>query len=143
MTLERLLHQITSFAIKNKIINFSAAGMTLAELDMKKMKDYPILFTAPTGAHTARTNTTGYQLTIYYMDRLLRDGGNDINVLSTSVEALKNIINGIKTIEGVIAVSEEYDVINFADTQRLSDNVAGAYATIRIEVINDSNCYEE
>lgn len=143
MTLERLLQNIAEFAINNRLINYSGAGMTLAELNMEQVKDYPALFACPAGAHNVHPNTTSLSVTLYYMDRLTKDRINDINILSSSVEVLKNLINGIRELEGVVYVSEDYDIINFADTTRMADLVAGAYATIRIEVMNDGKCYEE
>lgn len=140
MKLEQLLYNIAEFGIENKIINSSMAAMSLYELNAENVKTYPVLFTAPSGAHRVHTNTTDYTITLYYLDRLTRNNENGVNILSTSIVQLKNLINGIKTIEGVITVDEDYDIINFADTQGTSDNVAGSYATIKITTINDSTC---
>lgn len=116
------------------------AAMSIYELNADNTKVYPVLFTTPTGAHSVHQNTTDFTITLYYLDRLTRDNENGINVLSTSIEQLKGLINGIKNIDGVVNVVEDYDIINFADTQGTSDNVAGAYATIKVTVINSESC---
>lgn len=140
MTLKNLLYNIAQYAIENKIINYSAAGPSLYQLNMETIKDYPILFASPTGNHNVGKNLTTYTITLYYIDRLTRGGDNDMDILSTSVEALKSIINGIKYLQGVIEVDDNYSITNFADTQKMADNVAGAYATITIRVMNTSVC---
>lgn len=143
MNLETLLYEIAEYGIKNKIINSSMAAMSIYELNADNTKEYPVLFTAPTGAHRAYRNTTDYTLTLYYLDRLTRDNENGVNVLSTSIEQLKNLINGVRNIDGIVDVSEDYDIINFADTQGTSDNVAGSYATIKVTTINSERCDQE
>lgn len=140
MTLKNLLYNIAQYAIENKIINYSAAGPSLYQLNMETIKDYPILFASPTGNHNVGKNLTTYTITLYYIDRLTRGGDNDMDILSTSVEALKSIINGIKYLPGVIEIYDDYNITNFADTQKMSDNVAGAYATITIRTANNSTC---
>lgn len=143
MNLERLLYEIAQYGIQNKIINSSMAAMSIYELNADNTKVYPVLFTTPTGAHSVHQNTTDFTITLYYLDRLTRDNENGINVLSTSIEQLKGLINGIKNIDGVVNVVEDYDIINFADTQGTSDNVAGAYATIKVTVINSESCEKD
>lgn len=140
MTLKTLLYNIAQYAMTNKIINYSAAGPSLYQLNMETIKDYPILFASPTGNHNITPNLTTYTITLYYIDRLTRGGDNDIDILSSSVEGLKSIINGIKYLPGVIEVYDDYNITNFADTQKMSDNVAGAYATITIRTANNSTC---
>ena len=140
MTLKTLLYNIAQYAIGNKIINYSAAGPSLYGLNMETIKDYPVLFASPTGNHNITPNLTTYTITLYYIDRLTRGGDNDIDILSTSVEGLKSIINGIKYLPGVIEIYDDYNITNFADTQKMSDNVAGAYATITIRTANNSTC---
>ena len=105
MTLKKLLNAISDLAIKEKIINYSEAGADIYSLNVKTIKNYPVLFASPTGSHTVQENSTRYTITLYYLDRLLNDGENDINIMSTAIEELKNLINGIKFIDGVISVA--------------------------------------
>lgn len=140
MTLKNLLYEIAKYGIDNQIINYSAAGPSLYNLNMETIKDYPVLFASPTGSHNVSPNLTTYTITLYFIDRLTTGDENDIDILSAGVEELKNIISGIKFIEGVVDVQSDYQIINFADTQKMSDKVAGAYATIQVSTINNSTC---
>lgn len=143
MTLAELLYAINDMAIQEKIINFAATGPDLYELNSETIKDYPVMFTSPTGTHTVEENSTTFSITIYYFDRLLNDSQNDIDIMSTAVEELKNIVNGIKYIDGVMGVDSVWDIDNFVETEAFNDRIAGAYATLRIEVLNNTLCHED
>lgn len=140
MTLENLLHLISNYGIGRKIINYSAAGSSIADLQIKSIREYPVLFTAPTGSHTISRDTTEYTLTIYYIDRLEEDSSNDIAIYSTAIEQLKNIIDGVRELDGIVDIDEEYRIENFIDTETLNDRCAGAYTTINITTLNDFVC---
>lgn len=140
MTLENLLYNIGRTAIRNKVINYSAAGSSIFELNAETIVDYPMLFISPTGNHEVRLNTTDYEITLYYLDRLLRDSANDIQIFSTAVEQLKLVMRMIENIEGVVEVSDTYNISNFSETEKMNDSVAGAFCTVTITVINVSEC---
>lgn len=140
MTLEDLLYKIGETAIKNKIINFSAVGGDIYDLNVENIKDYPVLFAAPTGSHQVRENTTDYEVTFYFLDRLLSDSVNDVQIYSTAIEQLKLILNMVENIKGVLDVSDDYDIQNFTETERMNDRVAGAFSTVNITVQNTSDC---
>lgn len=143
MTLENLLYEISRLAIGQKIINYSAAGTDIYVLNGQTIKDWPVLFSSPTGTQYVKENSTVFTLTIYYLERMLSDLSNDVNVISVSIEQLKNLINGIKQIQGVMNVEDEYEVVGFTETEAFNDSVAGAYATIKVEVANNTICYVE
>lgn len=143
MNLRILLKSIGELAESQKLVNFSAAGTSMEQLNGMEIKWYPCLFSSPTGSHTVMQNTTRYEITLYYIDRLLGDYSNDIDIFSSSIENLKNIIRGITEIPGVAEVEDNYVVRNFANTEKMNDSLGGAYATIRITCINDTICYDE
>lgn len=143
MTLENLLYEISHLAIGQKIINYSAAGTDIYVLNGQTIKDWPVLFSSPTGTQYVKENSTVFTITIYYLERMLSDLSNDVNVISVSIEQLKNLINGIKQIQGVMSVEDEYEVVGFTETEAFNDSVAGAYATIKVEVVNNTICYVE
>lgn len=143
MTLETLLHRISEFGISNRIVNWSGAGASIYELANSTIKDYPVLFTSPTGTHTSTENTTTYNITMYFIDRLVSDNSNDIEIFSTAIEALKNIIKGISLMDGIVDVDDTLSFTNFTETERFPDRCAGAFCTFKITVLNASTCYTE
>lgn len=140
MTLQALLNIIGSIGIEDKLINFAGAGGSIYDINDLTIRDYPILYVSPTGTHRVEENFTSYQLTIFYIDRLLEDNSNGTNIHSTGVEVLKNIIRKVATLDGVIGVSDEYTINLFTETERMKDRCNGAYATLEITVLNDYVC---
>lgn len=143
MTLKTLIDAIGNMGMMQKLIKFSAAGTSLAQINPMTIKSYPLLFSSPTGTHQIREDVKIFSLTIYYCDRLLEDYSNDIDILSSSIENLQNIINGIKNIPGVVDVESVYPIRNFANTEKMNDSLAGAYAEVRITVPNNTICFVE
>ena len=141
MTLFTLCKEIGEMAKAQRLVNFSAAGSSLGEINPLSVDWYPMFYIIPAGTHTVTENITRFNLTFYYIDRLLEDNSNTIDIFSSSIENLKNIITGTKQIEGVVDVEDSYSVRNFMP-EKLNDRLAGAYAEIRISVVND-NCFIE
>lgn len=141
MTLKSLLDQIGEMGKAQELIEFSAAGTSLAQINPMEIKWYPLLFSSPTGTHQIKEDTKTFAITLYYCDRLLEDYSNDIDILSSSIENLQNLINGIKTIPGVVDVDATYTIRNFANTEKMNDSLAGAYADIKVTVPNDTVCF--
>lgn len=143
MTLQNLLTKISQLAINQELVNCAQAGTDIYNLNVGTIEAYPVLFSSPTGSHRVGENTTVYTITVYYIDRLLSDSSNDLDIISIGIEQLKNLIRGIEEIEGVVNVEREYNIVSFTETERLSDKCAGDYATIEVEVLNDFICFEE
>ncbi len=140
MTLEQLIKNIGDTAIRNKLVNWYGGGGSIYELNSMTIKDYALIYLSPTGTHSVQDNYTTYNLTLFYMDRLLADKSNDVQIYSTGIEVLKTVIRDLESLPGVLDVQKGYTVQNFTETEKMSDLVAGAYATINITVINNSDC---
>ena len=143
MTLKMLCTLIAKYGIQNKIINYSAAGSDIYAINGMTIDSYPLLFCSPTGTHNIEKDTTTYEITLYYLDRLLQDSSNEMDILSTSLEALKNIIWGIERMDGIVDVSEVLPIRNVTETEAFPDRLAGAYCTFQIKVLNAYTCPEE
>lgn len=142
MTLKNLIDNIARLAINEKIINYSAAGTSIYQLNPKKVDSYPVLFQSPTGEHLVNENTTTYEITLYYLDRLTEDNINDIDIYSAGIEELKHLVRGIQDLDTVLKVDDGYRITNFADTESFDDRLAGAYTTVDITVLNNEICFE-
>lgn len=140
MTLQELCRQLGQMAKAQKLIRFSAAGASLGELNPIQLEWYPFIFIIPSGTHTVTDDTTRFDLTIYYCDRLLEDDTNELDVMSAAIENLKNILVGARLLEGVVDVENTYTIRNFMPTKQ-NDRLAGAYAQVRITVANNTICF--
>ena len=140
MTLQNVIDTIAKYGIGNKIINCSMAGGSIYDINGETIDGYPLLFTSPTGTHTIERDTSTYEITLYILDRLLQDRSNEMDLLSSSIEAMKNIIWGVATLDGIVDVSETLDIRNVTETESFNDAVAGCYCTIEITTLNAYTC---
>lgn len=140
MTIERLLYDISEISLKNNLVNAAYAGPSIYNINGTTVLDYPYLFTSPTDDITVGENTTRYGLTIYFVDRLLADSSNEVDVFSTGVETLKNIIRQLELLDEIVDVTDEPIIRLFTETQRMADACAGAYCRLSITVLNTAAC---
>lgn len=140
MTLQGLLTGIGQIGINDRMINFAGAGGSIYELNDLDIRNYPILYVSPTGTHRISDNYTTYELSIFYIDRLADDSSNAVDIHSTAIEVLKNIIRKASLLDGVVGISEEYTIQLFTETEKMKDRCNGAYATVSFTIINDSAC---
>lgn len=142
MNLQELCKKLGEMAEAQELVNFSAAGASLGELNPLQVEWYPLFFIIPSGTHTVKDDTTRYDLTLYYIDRLLEDNTNTIDIFSSSIENLKNILIGARSIPGVVDVEDTYTIRNFMP-EKMNDRVAGAYAQVHITCENATVCFIE
>lgn len=142
MNLKKTIEAISREAINEKLINYAAAGNDVYSLNGQNIDAYPVLFTCPAGIHTVKENTTIYSLTLFFIDRLLEDRSNDIDIYSNSIEVLKNLILKIGNIEGILGVEDGYTIQNFETDEKMNDRCGGSFASIRV-ITSNSFCPEE
>lgn len=142
MTLISLCRELGEMAKAQELVQYSACGSSLAEINPLDVAFYPLFFIIPAGTHTVYENTTRYSLVLYYIDRLLEDNTNTIDIFSSAVENLKNILVGARQIPGVVDIEDTYTIKCFMP-EKLNDRLAGAYAEVRITVENDNICFIE
>lgn len=140
MTLQGLLTALGNIAINDRMVSWAGAGSSVYSINDLTIRDYPIFFASPTGTHRVEDNWTTYQLTLFFIDRLLEDNSNDMDIQSTAIEVLKNLIKKAAEQDGVVAVSDEYTITLFVDTEKFKDRCSGAYATVEFSIKNDSTC---
>lgn len=92
------------------------------------------------GAHSVDTDFSTYGFTIFYIDRLVKDKSNKLEVQSLGIEVLRNIVSTLEEYYD-IEVSKPYSITTF--TERFADECAGAYAQITIQVNNNGICADE
>ena len=142
MSIERLLDTLGTLAVKNNLINWAGYGGSVYEINTATIEDYPILFLSPTDDIRVGKYFTTYGLTIYYIDRLLGDNSNDTQIFSAGELTLANFMRQVRHLEGIVRVEDEYTIRLFTETEKMNDRCAGAYARVRITVLNDVNCAE-
>lgn len=139
MTLEYLIQVLCEAGIKWNLVNYAASGPSIYALNPEEIDAYPLFFISPTESVTVKKNTTDYGFTIYFCDRLLEDSSNETQIYSTGVDSLSNFIRQIRGLNSIVDVT--YPVIRlFTSSEKMQDRLAGAYTTITITALNNSNC---
>lgn len=138
MQLELLLNELCELAIRNNLVNYAAAGGSIYELNAETIKDYPFIFVSPTDDIEVGQSTITYGFTIFYCDRLLADATNDTQIYSVGVSTLKNFLRQVQDLSYVVNVSD-YNVRIFSETHKMADYLNGAYARVRITVL-EADC---
>lgn len=91
------------------------------------------------GQHTGKTNgMTSFSLTLFYVDRLLEDKSNQLEIQSVGCETIGNILRQL----------EEYDVEVGGYTmqtfnQRFTDECAGVFCNVTLSVLPSGYCGEQ
>lgn len=86
---------------------------------------------------TADGSLMQYQFTLFYVDRLTFGKQNEMEVQSVGIETLENILLALESI-GI--TSEEHTFRTF--NQRFSDECAGVFCNVTLEVPKDTLCEE-
>lgn len=140
MTLKELSLKICETANDGSRCKFAACGGSIYTINSLTVRDYPLFFLSPTKSHTAKINTTTYHLTGFYLDRMMSDQSNDIDIMSAGVEFLKNLLLKIKEIDGIISVSSENQCVVYTETEAFNDLCGGCYVEFDVVVKNDNAC---
>lgn len=77
-----------------------------------------------------------YTFNLFYVDRLTADRGNEIEIQSTAVQTLTNVLRGLA--DAGIYQASDAAVRTF--NQRFADECAGAFATVTLEAGADTVC---
>ena len=140
MTLKGILTSLGEIAINDKLCNWAGCGSSIYQVNPETVKDYPFVFFSPTGTHRVEDNYTTYSITAFYVGRLLDDNSNDIDIQSTAIEVLKNLIRKAEKIDGVVGVAIEYIANVFVEYEKFVDRCTGAYIQCDISILNDTTC---
>lgn len=73
------------------------------------------------------SSLVGYRFTIFYVDRLTEDGGNEVEVQSVGVDVLLAVLRLVEDMGAPVG-----PVLLDAFTQRFTDECAGVYATATV-----------
>ncbi len=78
-----------------------------------------------------------FTFALFYVDRLTEDGGNQVEVQSTAISTLRNVI---RALAATLEIEDwTYNTFN----QRFADLCAGAFARVTIRVPADTICPED
>lgn len=76
-----------------------------------------------------------WSFTFFYVDRLTADKGNEVQIQSTGIETLENILLALYDL-GLFAGDYSFRTFN----QRFSDDCAGVFTNVSFETTKDDLC---
>ena len=127
MTLLEIVEQFQQIAENQHNINYVGEG-DIYTLNSLPNIDYGVFYITQQ-KHSQDENVTKYNLTLFYVDRLLNDGKNKLAVQSTGITLLTNIINIFLNSNDV---EIEGDVQLTTYKEKFVDDCAGAFAEITV-----------
>lgn len=138
MTLKQIFDRLNELALKQPSISEVIKSGNVYDLNGMRNAHYAV-FCAVQDVHSSdiANSTNTYNFFLYYIDRLASDKNNKIDIQSTAIETLKNIIHNLYETEDV-----EFSSVTYTPFTDSFDSVcAGAYATLGI-IVPDDGCLE-
>jgi len=138
MNLKNVIDGLNSIAMEQPEINQYIESGNIYDLNSDRDARFSIFcVTQGTHSYDFENGLNNFNLILYYVDRLKSDQSNKIEIQSTGIEVLKNILRTFSHNFDVEFSSVDFEVF----TQSFSEMCAGCYSTISIQV-NDNNCLE-
>lgn len=139
MTLAQLIATMEGVALEQRSIR------SVVRNDVFRLNDMPSaqygVFAYTQGRHRFDFDTgiAYYAFTLFYVDRLTEDAGNEIEVQSTGISTLANIVRAMWEAHDIpLDGSWSADTFN----QRFADLCAGAFATVTFALPIDYTCVD-
>ena len=82
------------------------------------------------GQHQRSGDVQRFAFTLFYVDRLTEDKGNEIETQSTAIEVLTNIVKRLEDFGVYTSTEPTFTTFN----QRFADECAGAFCAVTFEV---------
>lgn len=135
MTLYETIQRIESIAAAQPSVNM------IVENDIFKLNSCPdakygvFAFTQGTHSGSIQSDFLTFSFTFFYVDRLTTDHSNQIEIQSVGVATLDNILRQLD--EAMVEVGD-YSFQPF--NQRFSDECAGVFCSVTLQVPRNSVC---
>lgn len=140
MTLSEVYNAFSELALDQPNIRTVILN-DIYRLDTLKNVKYSVFGITPAYEHEEDEDYRYYNLHLYYIDRLIEDGSNDVDIQSIGFEVLSNIITAfLEQFEGKAELHEKTKYQTFY--QKFVDECAGIYARVKISIPRDSYCEE-
>lgn len=131
MSLKEVITKFLKIAQRQPNIGYASEG-DIYTLNTMKNTEYSVFFVTQQ-QHQQSEDTITYNLILYYVDRLVEDDANMLDIQSNGIILLGNIIN---TFINENDADISYDITYQPFTHKFSDACAGVYANVKIEVAN-------
>ena len=138
MTLAETIKMIEAVASKQPSVNMIVRN-DVFRLNEKADARYGV-FAWLQGQHSSLSNSSyiDFTFTFFYVDRLKDDKSNEVEIQSTGIQTLNNIIRVLDEYDVVAEATYVFNVFN----QRFADLCAGVYCNVTLSVPMTGACPE-
>lgn len=139
MNLKETIDKLNSIAISQPNVNDYIKSGNIYDLSENRNANFSVFcVTQGTHSYDFENGYNTFNFILYYVDRLTSDGNNKIEIQSTAIETLKNIIRTYSKETDVDIATADFEVF----TESFAQLCAGAYTTISV-IVDDNNCLDE
>lgn len=132
MTLLEIVTELEQIAKRMPNINYVGNG-DIYSLSTSPNIEYGVFFITQTN-HSQNENTTKFNLTLYYVDRLAADASNKLAIQSNGIGIITNILN-VFAMKNDVEIN--YDVQYTTFLQKFADECSGVFCNVTIVADND------
>lgn len=138
MTLQQLINVIEGVAASQPSVNMIVRN-DIFRLNSASDARYGV-FGWTQGQHSASVESSmfTYSFTFFYVDRLLSDLSNQIEVQSVGIQTLDNILKRLDDLGVYVSATYNFQTFN----QRFLDECSGVFCNISLQVPVTSMCSE-
>lgn len=138
MTLKYLVEQIKKIALLQPNVNTATEGDVYDILNGNPSVKYGVIHLTQT-THRTQEDQDIYGFNIFYIDRLLGDNSNKLQIQSIGKELIYNILKSLDE-----TFDTETSNITFQPfTEKFNDLCAGVYASVNVSSFIDYDCAEQ
>lgn len=138
MTLNYLVEQIKKIALLQPNVNTATEGDVYDVLNGNPSVKYGVIHLTQT-THRTQEDQDIYGFNIFYIDRLLGDNSNKLQIQSIGKELIYNILKSLDE-----TFDTETSSITFQPfTEKFNDLCAGVYASVNVSSFIDYDCAEQ
>lgn len=137
MSLLEIINSINAIADRQPNINQVIKGGDIYDLNAMQDIRYSV-FCLTQGEHIEENGQMHYNFVLYYTDRLFNDKTNRVEIQSTGIKVLSNILETLENTydEEMEIGTKRYQVFQ----QQFNDDCAGVYCTVTITTDVQDNC---
>lgn len=140
MTLLETINAINAVAGSQPNINTIVRSGNVFDLNTDNCTVRYSAFCLQQEPHVQEGNFIDYRFTLFYVDRLMGDRRNKLEIHSTGIRVLQNIIRGLQELDAVDTSDEQITYTTF--TERFASECAGVYCSVRVSSTVEV-CYDE
>ena len=137
MTLKNVVNIIKAVSLEQPTVNQFDEG-SVYDINSNPSNKYANIVLTQR-EHTETENTYIFNFIIFYVDRLVDNlESNRLDIQSAGINVLSNVFNTLEQEYEFEYIEKRYTTF----TQRFTDECAGVYCNVRIEVYKDQMCAE-